>query len=291
MPVVAGAFRAVARVDLRVIGFHEVRDEVGFDRQLRYLRRTYEPVAATDVTRWLDGEGELPPGALWLTFDDGVPSALETASLLRSYGFRATAFVCPSRVDSHEPYWWQIVEEAAELGVLPDGSWGESPPVGHLKKVPDDLRRSIVADCARRIEAVRGRRPTGAQASAAELGAWIGAGHDVGNHTWDHPTLDTCSDLEQEDQVVRAHDWLVRFGVTPVGLALPNGNRASAAERTAREIGYKITALFDDQLCRSVPADGLVSRLRLLGGANLPSTRAVASGAHGAVARMAAAVP
>lgn len=42
-----------------------------FDAQLDYLERHYKPVSMEDVVAALDGDGDLPPGAVLLTFDDG----------------------------------------------------------------------------------------------------------------------------------------------------------------------------------------------------------------------------
>jgi peptidoglycan/xylan/chitin deacetylase (PgdA/CDA1 family) len=262
--VAAGALGA----QLRVLAYHEIRDVAGFRSQIEYLAERYRPVSTGDVIAWLGGRS-LPNRAVWVTFDDGDPSVVEDGlAILQTHDVPATMFVCPGVVDTVRPYWWQIVE-----AVAPDR-------VGPLKAVPDAERVAEVARWEELITERDGAAPRRAQLTSAQLGRWIDAGQDVGNHTWDHPMLDQCSAEEQRRQVRDAHGWL-RDRVDPEHLvfAYPNGNVADESAALLARLGYSVDALFDHRMCPK-PVDGRLSRLRVNADANEARFRSIVSGLH-----------
>ena len=266
---------------LRVLAYHDVPDPLIFDRHLSLIRSTYRPVGADAVVAAVEHGLNLPRRAIWVTFDDGHPSALAAGAALAAAGVQATLFVCPSLVDSTEPFWWQVIDEAARRGLLPDRH-NDDPGTftNSLKSVPDLDRRAVVAairaalnDCA---------TPFGVmQATSADLDTWTAAGHHVGNHTWNHPLLDTCTAPEQERQIGLAHEWIKeRFRDQPRVFAYPNGNWTSHARRIASDLGYAVRALFDHRVAHRVARENEISRLRLDADASPARFRAIASGAH-----------
>jgi peptidoglycan/xylan/chitin deacetylase (PgdA/CDA1 family) len=177
-------------------------------------------------------------------------------------------FICPGMVDTTRPYWWQIVESIAPERVRA------------LKSIPDDQRLAEVSRWEAEVVERDGVPPARPQLTTDQLSRWIGAGYDVGNHTWDHPMLDQCSTAEQRRQIVDAHEWILeRAEPEHLVFAYPNGNVADESAATLSRLGYAVDALFDHRVCRRTQG-GRLSRLRSNADANLARFRSIASGVH-----------
>jgi peptidoglycan/xylan/chitin deacetylase (PgdA/CDA1 family) len=270
---------------LRVLAYHGVDEPVGFARQMRHVCDHYEPVSAREVVAAVRGPATLPDRAVWVTFDDGLPSVVEHGlSTLRDAGVPATMFVCPGLIDAGSPHWWDIVDTAATHGLdIPSTDLpANAPPVTCLKTLPDLERRRIVDALAREL-AARGILVPQRQLTLTELASWEAAGNDLGNHSWDHPCLDRCEPSEQRCQVADADAWLRERG--PDGLrifAYPNGNATQTVEETLRELGYDLALLFDHRLASTSDHRYRVSRLRVSTTASDARFAAILSGAHSA---------
>jgi peptidoglycan/xylan/chitin deacetylase (PgdA/CDA1 family) len=77
-----------------------------FERHLKVLQRHANVIPIDHALAWMRGEGELPPRAAVLTFDDGyLDNVKVVAPLLRQYGMPATMFIATGYVDREEPQW------------------------------------------------------------------------------------------------------------------------------------------------------------------------------------------
>jgi peptidoglycan/xylan/chitin deacetylase (PgdA/CDA1 family) len=291
--IASAAVSFSTRRALRVLAYHGVEDARSFEHQMAYLRRHYLPVSCNDAVSALRGELELPTRSVWVTFDDASPTVVEHAlPILRSYDVPSTMFVCPAVIDTDTPYWWQTVERSWAAGIRPPG--GDCAPfdsatalVSHLKTIPDTKRRAVVSHLAHDYEAAVGYPPTQAQISGAQIDVYLAAGGSLGNHTWDHPCLDTCTDASVAEQVSDAHAAIQRrFGVIPTVFAYPNGNRSAIAERVLEGLGYRAALLFDHELAWLGEPPLRASRLRV-GDHNSPDRyRSIVAGSHSALMRL-----
>jgi peptidoglycan/xylan/chitin deacetylase (PgdA/CDA1 family) len=276
--LLSSPFREASRLGfahLRILAYHDVPDIRRFDFQMSHLARHYEVVGGPAFTRSIVRK---PP--VWITFDDGDPSVVDTAlDVLSRYGFSATAFICPGVIDTVEPYWWQIVTEAYQSGVTVGGSRVDGDEVSRLKSVPDDHRRRRVAEVREAVRRQNGeliRR----QLTRDDLDSWLSAGHSIGNHSWDHPILDQCTTDEQRRQVVDAHHWFVNKGYpAPRWFAYPNGNSFDGAERLLADLGYEAALLFDHRLA-SRSQRMTLSRIRVNATDSLDEFSSKVSGIH-----------
>ncbi len=267
---------------LRIIAYHGVPDLDAFDRQIALLLARFVAVDEATVRSWLAGEDELRGPSVWVTFDDGEHSAVVgAAEALARRGIRPTVFVCPGFIDggggAGSLPWWSVVADAIDSGrdVRVDGiTYSDHRAVTALKRVPDPVRRDVVAGLGV-TDALR-RRPT---VTVDDLRRWIDLGGSIGNHTWDHPCLDRCSEVEQRSQVDRAATWLTDLGLWDSrAFAYPNGDWTATVEAHLRAEGYGSVALFDHRLCRRSSHPTRLSRLRLEAGVDARRTMAVASG-------------
>jgi peptidoglycan/xylan/chitin deacetylase (PgdA/CDA1 family) len=279
-------YRHLTKRRLRIVAFHEVFDGVRFTELLDELLRNYRPVSGADVVAAIDGVRPLPAGAVWLTFDDGYSSVVSNAlGPLLERGAPATLFVCPGLVESGQPPWWEIVMAASTTGWSVAGATGEAA-VSMMKRLPDVERRRILAAAS---DALGGRSVwPDPIADHRALERWLSAGLELGNHSWDHPCLDTATPEEQSRQIVSAHRWLASRGAFGEGrpplFAYPNGGVTSHAQRQLDQCGYRAAVAFDHRLTRVGPEHRFsLSRLRLDADAGTARARAVSSGLHAGV--------
>lgn len=266
---------------LRILGFHGVDDLRHFENLISMVLNSYTPVNGDAIKAALEGKASLPPRAVWFTFDDGLQSTMDAGSLLHEHGVVATAFVNPASIAEPHLLWFQIVEAALSAGVImPDER--ERFSLLRLKNAPDQDRRAAVAILKSRLESSI-NLPATKSASIESLQKWVAFGHEVGNHTWDHPCLDTCSEGAQENQIRWAHDWLMSQGLEPRFFAYPNGNFTEHSADTVASLGYIGSVLFDHRLAKLNGSPHQLSRLRIDSSAPLPRVRSILSGAHSAV--------
>lgn len=257
----------------RVLAYHHVPSADAFSRHLDWLVGTCEVVSlgqAISPERSRRGESVCS-----VTFDDGDPSVVDIAlPLLQSRGITATLFVCPRFIGSCEPFWWEAVQAAVAAGLV------GADTVTVLKASPDAERRSVVARLADELRE-RGMYPNRRQLTTDELLRWTDAGNEVGNHSWDHPCLDTCAQEEQERQIIEAHEWLTHYlGAAPLAFAYPNGDWTAHCDGVLSRLGYVTGLLFDHRLSEGAQDPLRLSRLRIDADAPVRRLQAVVSGAH-----------
>ncbi len=276
--------RGTTPSNLRILAFHGVPDLERFAAVLDATASGYTPVSSGDVQRALAGGGSLPRHPVWFTFDDGLPSTFAAGEMLAARGIKATAFVCPGVLDTNHRLWFQVWQRCRDRDLLEDEEIITRFALARLKTLPDAERRAAVRVLQARLDGLSDEAPP--QAEQAMLQSWVGQGHDVGNHTWDHPMLDRCSPAEQKDQVVRAHRALEERGFLPQFLAYPNGNFAPAAAAAASELGYSGSLLFDHRLTRLGSPPHQLSRLRIDSDAGRRRAASILSGAHSAAVHL-----
>lgn len=268
--------RSLTGERLRVLAFHGVPDLVQFERMVSEIRQRYTPVSADDVANALERGGALPRYPVWFTFDDGLPSTFKAGAMLAQHGVRATAFVCPAVLESPRLLWFQVVEACASNGLL-SGEEREAYSLSRLKLMSDIDRRAVIDGLSERLGA---SSVTLEHATVGKVRHWVEQGHDVGNHTWDHPMLDQCTPAQQRTQVASAHDWFEKNGFDVRFFAFPNGNWASDAAAQARDVGYVGSLLFDHRLTDLRVDPHMLSRLRIDSDAEVPRALGILSGLH-----------
>lgn len=270
---------------LRVLAYHDVTDRARFELQMHWVAANLTALAWPEAFDRLLA-GTLPRRPVVMTFDDGDPTIVEHAlPILDGLGLRAVAFVCPGLIDTSDAFWWEVIVEAHQLGAheMRDGS--PVPTVETLKGIDDPTRRKVVTEVRSIIQDRLGRDIERSNLTTGDLERWSAAGHIVGNHTWDHPVLDTCDVTEQRAQIARADEWLQATLPGAADFAYPNGNWSEASQATLDELGYRSAFLFDHRMtARSHPL--ALSRIRVNANDPLDEFVAKASGLHPALRRI-----
>jgi peptidoglycan/xylan/chitin deacetylase (PgdA/CDA1 family) len=236
----------------------------------------------------LDGQIELPPHPVLVTFDDGDRTIADIAApILSSHGIPAVAFVVAGVIDKDLPYWWDEVSEFVRSGgVLRDLPTREDALLRQLKQCSDDERMRVLAELRRVTPGIHpGVAP---QLRRGDLVALEAMGIEVANHTMTHPCLPRCSLDKVRSEIVDGHTHLASIlGHAPRSFAYPNGDWDARAETVLVELGYSAAFLFDHRLAPSTSTHPLrISRLRIDANASLDRFRIVVSGLHPVIHRL-----
>jgi peptidoglycan/xylan/chitin deacetylase (PgdA/CDA1 family) len=252
--------RALSGVPRAVIlVYHMVADELvdpygtvvspdRFADQMDVIASAFRPVGLVDLVSGLR-DGQCPPGAVTVTFDDGYANNLETAlPILDRYAVPSTVFVATDYTDGPREFWWDelvrlIVGDDASVVRRPalTVSLGQSvlrcPPASGMQVLARTRRwlyRRDPREISGALEQIRvwaGESPVPTQRAEyrpmtrEELAKITASGLvQLGAHTRSHPLLAARSLREQADEINGSindlKDWL---GETPTTFAYPFG--------------------------------------------------------------------
>ena len=131
-------------------------------RQMRVLARDAHPVSLAEIVTWLRGEGELPPRAVAVTFDDGFTDVLEHAApILAEAGVPGAAFVSPAFASqgaaaaSPDYVPGRPFLDWAQLRELQNAGWtlgSHARTHAVLSRLPENAARSELASSRRELE-------------------------------------------------------------------------------------------------------------------------------------------
>ena len=230
--------------------FPEQVDAARFDRHLSLLRRCFTVLPLAQALRRLD-QGDLPPRAASITFDDGYADNAEVAlPLLQWHGLPACFFIATAYLDGGRMWNDSVINavrmapgpqldlSAFDLGVYPVATLLQrrhtiSELLRRLKYLPFSHRLA----CADEI----GRAPaTGLMLRSAQVQALQRAGMEIGAHTDTHPILSTLAAAGARSDILAGKRRLEQLTDAPVTLfAYPNG-------QPGRDYGARDVAIVRD---------------------------------------------
>lgn len=240
-----------------------------FDRILGWLRSQYRVLPLDEAVVRLR-EGNLPPAAAAITFDDGYRDNHDVAApLLERHGLPATFFVTTGYIDGG--IMWNDAVAAAlsatrkdtlDLEVIGLGrhrldTWGErgaahaaiTQAIKHLPAADrDQAVRSIVSACEAPLR-------DDLMMTRAQVQALAKRGFQIGAHTVTHPILTRIADDEAQHEIAAGGRELENWLDRRVALfAYPNGRDGDDFDdrhrRMAREAGYDVAFSTNAAACR-----------------------------------------
>jgi peptidoglycan/xylan/chitin deacetylase (PgdA/CDA1 family) len=249
--------------------FHRLR--VGpddFRAHLELIRREYRPMPLLDMVR-AARRGDLPDGAVAVTFDDGYLDNLTTASpLLLEQGIPAAFFVVTGALESGAEFWWDTLERvlagphalpaALEVPVRGQPLRLATATAGERRAAHASLHAALVTSPpAERDHAVRAllrwsglpaaggwRRPMNAD-EVRDLAAR--AGHTLGAHGVHHLALSAHAYEVQRQEVMESALRLERvLGRAVSCFAYPFGNYGREALEIVRAGGFEAALTCDE---------------------------------------------
>ena len=210
-----------------------------FQRQLRWTRRLFRPVAAEDIlaaTRSRRGWHRIP---LAITFDDEWPTHTTLAlPALRAEGLTATFFLTGAQLDGASPFWWESLQEAAD----------EGRPTSGILAGNDIFEQATTATEALPAERDALASALAALAPAAQAPSMspddirqLAAEQDIGFHTLRHDRLDRLTAAQLSAALVDGRERLERLVGRPLSLlAYPHGAAGAREARAAEQAGFSL---------------------------------------------------
>lgn len=256
-----------------ILGYHRVAEEAAdpyglcvapsrFDEQLEALRRLARPISLVELARAVQ-DGNVPGGAVALTFDDGYADNLyEAKPVLERHGVPATVFAVTGFLG--QEFWWDALERILLGGQpLPDRlevylgaegfRWvGRAEPgtsarrrlfwtlYERLRRMPDDDRRQAL----RVLFRWAGMSPSPPEVRRAlrrdEVQALVAGGLvDVGAHSVTHPDLGALTPSGRRSEITESKRALEELlGREVPTFSYPHGGCPPGVRAAVRQAGF-----------------------------------------------------
>jgi poly-beta-1,6-N-acetyl-D-glucosamine N-deacetylase len=255
---------------LRVITYHVVRDQLQFEKQLKYLKGS----GATFLTlgEFLDkltGKKQFKSTDTLITFDDGDYTVYERGMpLLKKHDIPAVLFVITALINTDKPFWWdEIMYYTQDYNKV---RWAKTISNQERLKYLTELREETAKPPCKQK-----------QLTIDELKEMEKNGIAIGNHTMSHPMLDKLSDDELESELISSNVFLRENGFEYHNvLAYPNGNISEMVVEKLRQKGYRAGFLFNHRLTNADENPYKISRLSMNDYTPLWKYKMILSGLH-----------
>ncbi len=196
-----------------------------------------------------------------LSFDDGYADFLINAvPILTELGLPAHLNICPSVVDEQIPPWTQVVgtfmrRNSGKVIQLPNGnevSISNQPTEADLISVARQLSSIEDEERDRWIDKLAVDLPTHSLPPLLnwdEIRQCNALGFHIGSHGMKHRNLGRADEVVLVQEIKESRERIRReVGVAPAIFAFPNGWHTHDGIRIAKECGYTIVLLCEDQV-------------------------------------------
>lgn len=241
-------------------------EEQNLAAQLEWLAANRSVMPLREFAR-LHREGQLPPDAIAITFDDGYESAVRAAlPLLERAGLHATIFLPIDQVERASEFWWDelarillafegtTIRLAGKEMRVPaadprDRSWcPDSPPDTPRQVLFYSLWSRLRERAPEEIEqAMREVRDQAAGSderkdgpcSVDRLRSLNSVFVDVGSHALTHPSLPTLTPEHQAREIDESRERCAQLtGKTPATFAYPYGDFDERTRSLVEDAGF-----------------------------------------------------
>lgn len=257
---------------LRVLAYHDIKDEVLFEKQILYLKSNYTIIGLQDLENHLFRDQALPRKSLLITFDDGDHTVLTKAlPIFKKHNISAVLFVISGLIGTSKDFWWS--EVAISLNKLGKSKSYIESQLRILKNISNSERLKFLQSL--------GDFKTKIQLSKDDLKTLENNGISVANHSHSHPMFNKCTHGEIELELRNSKLFFSETGIGKNNVfAYPNGNYSEETERLLKIHGIEIAFLFDHRI-NSKKIDPLrISRIRTNSDTDIREFRAKVSGLH-----------
>lgn len=207
--------------------------------------QNYTFVTEQDVLNFVKGNSVLPPGSIWLTFDDGWRNNLhQVVPILQQRKIPATFFICTEPITSSGVFWWsQVLRYRSEL------PREFRQDVNRLWLLPEERRGQIIRSLRERLTS-RDAREAMTPSEVADLAHVPQIA--IGSHTVHHVILPNCSPQEKRDEVNSSRTCLQEMtGQEIVSFAYPNGDHNGSEGVLLAESGYQLAVTIQNRTIKS----------------------------------------
>lgn len=244
-----------------------------FDRQMRFLKRFFNPVSLTEFEAMLNGHAPWRPRTCVVTFDDGWYDNVEYAlPVLHSHSVPAAVFVATHYLGSDDTFWperltrwlfnvWRtgaqariVFEELGAPEILQMDEPRARSSIRHLVtriKSIDRAERERIFLRVERYLSEHAQVPRGcgndrfmSWPDAAKL--LDGGVVAIGSHAHSHRPLTSIDATELRDELARSRRLVeAHLGFAPPFFAYPNGDYNDGVASEVRNAGYRLAFTTD----------------------------------------------
>ena len=248
-----------------------VVSDATFDRQLRFLRRYFNPLSLEQFNEVLHRRREAPRNACLVTFDDGwFDNHAYALPLLRKHGVPAVIFAATGYVGTEHCFWQERLARALfRLRKQPQAESLLREINGeHLAKVDDALARDAVRSVVTEIKSRSATEIESLTARAFDLLrecslptdhgddrflTWPEAAElahsdvvQIGSHAHSHTPLPRLAPRDLQKELNDSRSELTRRLQTPIeSFAYPNGDYSPESIASVRDAGYSLAFTTD----------------------------------------------
>lgn len=258
-----------------------------FRAQMQYLRDHCQPLPLTELAA-AAAAGDLRPGSVAVTFDDGYRDALTTAApVLRELKIPATFFVTSGALAAEAELWWDIRTRIFRAtGDLPPyleitlGGARRRLPVRYgpereaalqqlhafMMSADGEEQRRVVGELAEWSGLDLTPRATHRLLRADEI-VRLGAhpGISIGSHTLDHRSLPDCPPAEARQEIAASRARLEQLLGRPVSeFCYPYGEYNSVVAAMVAAAGYTVAVTVEDRAVAPGEAALLLPRCEII---------------------------
>lgn len=213
-------------------------DAADFDRQIALLKNCFNIIPLSEAVKALRN-GNLPPRAAAITFDDGYADNADVAlPILQKHRVPATFFIATGFLNGGRMWNDTVIElvrnaagDTLDLEKMDMGHFGIattpqrqqtiSALLGKLKYLPPAARQSRIDDLC---DHLRISLPSNLMMTPSQVKILHNAGMGIGGHTVHHPILASLDQSEAKNEIAAGKDMLESIIRAPVRLfAYPNG--------------------------------------------------------------------
>lgn len=216
----------------------DVVDRATFAWQMSVLNKYYQVLPLTEAVDKLYS-GNLPSGAIAVTFDDGYADNYHTAlPILKQYNIPATIFVATGFLDGGIMWNDQLIEsirnaqqDSLDLSEVGLGRYSLECEADRIQTVHAILENIKYMDFARRSDfaaqiqqQLAANIPTDLMLTSEQVKQLSQQGVEIGGHTDLHPILSNLSDAQAEQEIASGREKLHAItGKAVQVFAYPNG--------------------------------------------------------------------
>jgi peptidoglycan/xylan/chitin deacetylase (PgdA/CDA1 family) len=239
--------------------FEPVHPDV-FEKQIEFLSRYYRVMPLLELVE-RSGMGEVPTGAVAITFDDGYRDNYEYAfPVLKKYGVGATIFVSTGAIETGELLWHDRVFDAFRYTTVSRARLRETG-IPELILEPMEARHRSILPVLQRAKALYGEerlrfveqveealKPSVDETWKDRMLTWQqirqmhASGIDFGSHTVSHPVLSRIPRYEMVKELIESKEQISRqLGVPTNSFAYPNGHAGDyndEVQAVLKDAGY-----------------------------------------------------
>ncbi|HEY0687076.1 MAG TPA: polysaccharide deacetylase family protein [Steroidobacter sp.] len=242
-----------------------------FKRQMRFLRRFFNPLTLEEFNEVLQGRRPLPRNACLVTFDDGwFDNHAYALPLLREHNVPAVIFAATGYVGTEHCFWQErltralfLLRKQAKAAALLSEIGGE-----HLARVDDVSARDAVRSLVTQIKSRPAAEIESVTARAFELLrecslptdhgddrflTWQEAeelAHSevvrIGSHAHSHTPLPRLTQIDLQKELIESRNELMQRLRSPIeSFAYPNGDYSPESVSSVRQAGYSLAFTTD----------------------------------------------